>query len=1151
MGIIGRFDKIDERGRGEVYLHEKKIIAFVLVLSLLVFLLPRNEGKAKMLTKTLSISEEALSSPVVTVGKSTWDCIYYGNYWQNDTNGDGIADTNDSKERIKWRVLSVDGNDAFLMSDQALDFKRNSDNNRSEAWATCYLREWLNSTFYDVAFSKTEKDSIISTTIENDIGGSTIDNVYMLSTSEASNTEYGFDKSFSDESETRIASNTTYCALRDYDAGFQYVKESIPTVWWTRTTGEGYYGISHVSSNGKGYYGGWGDLMPIVCDVRPVIHLDLSSAKWTYAGTISAKNSISSISIPEPSVTQKPVYNEASIVTTTGALYQKAAGMGSIKLTCNEKQFSQSSDVYCHDLAIFAAGMSTMVYNQTAANVTTALHNLGYQNVKNIADSENGKVSPYWIANKTIILDGKKTTIISVFIRGTYNEEWIDNFDSGYGSTTHKGFEYAANFVWAGINDYVIENDLCENNLKILISGHSRGAATANLLGYDLDEYGLYSNRKLTKNDVFVYTFATPNTTKDKNRNKQAYNNIFNIVNPEDFVTKVLPSDWGYGRYGTTYVLPSKTTDFVAVDGYVNYKSYLKKLRSYFSKYRPDDKDGYAPYLFGMTSVSKYVKKLTNTVTDGQSYYTKDLYTHLNLGDKSCMRSLKSLFTYTLGCFMSNNSKYEKISYAAMADASLGYWGSTGKDTIGFFVVHQAVGSAVPVLTASFACAHMPETYLSAMNVLSEIQLKKKRMVKLGIVNCPVDVNIKNADETSVGEIVNNQVVEATEDDVQLSVDKDSKVFYLPINADYTVELTGNDTGTMDYSLCELDPDTGEIGRSYYEKVPVKRNVTYTQNVTSESDLSSNNLVDDNNALIKPREILGKDDLGSLSVDVIVEGVGSANSMMNLTQGEYVTLCANTDSNNSFLGWYDMDDNFVSSESEFSFSINESLKYKAKFTDNIVAVEKLNYSGNHITLQKGETIEKPAIISPANATNKWINYTSSNSSVVEADVYGMLTGVNNGEAIITAKAEDGKAIAELKVTVTDSSGNNLVNILTPTQTPTNKKSNDNMHKNKTKTTKVKKPKGVKGFSVKYKKKLTVSWKKLSSISGYQIQCALNKKFIKKKKNYFVGSGTKKKIVKGLKKKKTYYFRIRAYKSVFGKKVYGAWSQVKKCKIRGK
>ena len=59
-----------------------------------------------------------LSNPVVCDGVSTWDCIYFGNYWQNDTNGDGKADQNDEKEPIKWRVLSVDGDDAFLLADQ-------------------------------------------------------------------------------------------------------------------------------------------------------------------------------------------------------------------------------------------------------------------------------------------------------------------------------------------------------------------------------------------------------------------------------------------------------------------------------------------------------------------------------------------------------------------------------------------------------------------------------------------------------------------------------------------------------------------------------------------------------------------------------------------------------------------------------------------------------------------------------------------------------------------------------------------------------------------------------------------------------------------------------------------------------------------------
>ncbi len=44
-------------------------------------------------------------------------------YWQNDTNGDGIADQNDAKEPIKWRVLQVDGDDVFLMSDKNLIVK--------------------------------------------------------------------------------------------------------------------------------------------------------------------------------------------------------------------------------------------------------------------------------------------------------------------------------------------------------------------------------------------------------------------------------------------------------------------------------------------------------------------------------------------------------------------------------------------------------------------------------------------------------------------------------------------------------------------------------------------------------------------------------------------------------------------------------------------------------------------------------------------------------------------------------------------------------------------------------------------------------------------------------------------------------------------
>lgn len=142
--------------------------------------------------------------------------------------------------------------------------------------------------------------------------------------------------------------------------------------------------------------------------------------------------------------------------------------------------------------------------------------------------------------------------------------------------------------------NYVKDNKLSDGKLKILITGHSRGAAVANLLGAKIDDNSLKNSNfsvSISNKDVFVYTFATPNTTSIKERDDQKYNNIYNIVNPEDFVTKVMPSKWGYGRYGKSYVLPSKSTDLYTdnVDNYVDYISYVRKLKKYYKEYRPKE----------------------------------------------------------------------------------------------------------------------------------------------------------------------------------------------------------------------------------------------------------------------------------------------------------------------------------------------------------------------------------------------------------------------------------------------------------------------------------------------------------------------------------------------------------------------------------
>ena len=74
-----------------------------------------------------------------------------------------------------------------------------------------------------------------------------------------------------------------------------------------------------------------------------------------------------------------------------------------------------------------------------------------------------------------------------------------------------------------------------------------------------------------------------------------------------------------------------------------------------------------------------------------------------------------------------------------------------------------------------------------------------------------------------------------------------------------------------------------------------------------------------------------------------------------------------------------------------------------------------------------------------------------------------------------------------------------------------------------------------------KKQLKVTWKKNSSVSGYQIQYSTSKKFSSPKTVTVKGYKTTNKTIKSLKAKKTYYVRVRTYKTVNGKKVYSDWA----------
>ena len=93
------------------------------------------------------------------------------------------------------------------------------------------------------------------------------------------------------------------------------------------------------------------------------------------------------------------------------------------------------------------------------------------------------------------------------------------------------------------------------------------------------------------------------------------------------------------------------------------------------------------------------------------------------------------------------------------------------------------------------------------------------------------------------------------------------------------------------------------------------------------------------------------------------------------------------------------------------------------------------------------------------------------------------------------------------------------------------------------------PKKVSWRSASSKKRgiLTLSWKKVTQASGYQIQYSQKSNF-KNSRSVSVGAGTASRTIKKLSRGKRYYVRIRSFKKVGSKKYYSAWSSVKKVRI---
>ena len=87
-------------------------------------------------------------------------------------------------------------------------------------------------------------------------------------------------------------------------------------------------------------------------------------------------------------------------------------------------------------------------------------------------------------AQKTLVQDGQRTTIIAAMLRGVgYGAEWASNLHVGEGGG-HYGFVTAAEHFFEDLQDYLKKAEAAAGTLgtiKLWLGGYSRGAAVANL----------------------------------------------------------------------------------------------------------------------------------------------------------------------------------------------------------------------------------------------------------------------------------------------------------------------------------------------------------------------------------------------------------------------------------------------------------------------------------------------------------------------------------------------------------------------------------------------------------------------------------------------------------------------------------------------
>ena len=375
-------------------------------------------------------------------------------------------------------------------------------------------------------------------------------------------------------------------------------------------------------------------------------------------------------------------------------------------------------------------------------------------------------------------------------IRGTQGIEWLGNFriySDDVCGFFHDSFYTSASLVNSWISTYISSQNISYENSKLYVTGHSRGAAVADL----------YVHEFLFGKNVTAYTFAAPNSTY----NPAEDSNIFNIININDFVPYV-PAGNYWGKYGKNIVF----------DDFMSPSKEVIEIVLALGDYGTWIGDRFGDYILSRFFEVKYILDYMFSSEDNSN------------DTKGSNLTLMEYFGNNSSLFQRFFDKHSAINYVNNEPISA-YGYPSMDDVINYLNIDQNFDFLSSNILTNSSKKAFAALKAKATNII-------KDTFALLSIGCPVDVDVLNSNDEIIASFRNHELVYLNSlAALGFSVD-DEDFLVLPGDENFKLVINAIDDGTMDVLLLKLDNDLNLIASNFHDDYAIQQGEVYTFDYT-------------------------------------------------------------------------------------------------------------------------------------------------------------------------------------------------------------------------------------------------------------------------------------------------------------------------------